>query len=268
MAKPGPIDRWAIALLAQFPTIGVLIVLAFGRQAAPPATQSGWSSVAQSIAATTFALSLGAIWMGASLAIRGAAINRFCFRRGGSAEAISLVSLGLNVLILTTICIAQCAVLLAIVRSGCKLHGPWLAMFGVLVLASAVGLSLGLFVSRAVPRVTWATSVLVFAVLLMIAGGGCIWPLPGMNSAAEIATAVVPSRWAFEGLLLLEAEAPTTSQSSAPSTPSVPADIAEPYFPAKTERMGPEADALALATMLIGLASLAAIISPKSKPDP
>ncbi len=43
-------------------------------------------------------------------------------------------------------CVAQCAVLLAIVYWGSGLSGPWLSMFGVLFLASAVGLALGLVV--------------------------------------------------------------------------------------------------------------------------
>ncbi len=63
-----------------------------------------------------------------------------------------------------------------------------------------------------------------------------------------------PSRWAFEGLLLLE------SQETANL------DLAETYFPADSQRMGLRADTMALVFMLIGLAGAAAFISVSAKP--
>ena len=52
-------NRWILASLAQAPIFAVLIVLIFGQRAAATITVSSWSSVAQGIAATTFALALG-----------------------------------------------------------------------------------------------------------------------------------------------------------------------------------------------------------------
>ena len=44
-------------------------------------------------------------------------------------------------------------------------------------------------------------------------------------------------------------------------------DVAEEFFPAVSDRMGVKADALALVTMLIGLAGAVVFISVSSKPD-
>ena len=70
----------------------------------------------------------------------------------------------------------------------------------------------------------------------------------------------MPSRWAFEGLLLLEGE------RHAP--PAAAADLAEQYFRAGSERMGPKADAMALGFMLIGLAAAVAYLSAVERPSP
>jgi hypothetical protein len=81
---------------------------------------------------------------------------------------------------------------------------------------------------------------------------------------ARTVAAALPSRWAFEGLLLLEADG-----RPAPAPAVLPApvdDLAEPYFPAETERMGVEADATALGATAVGLAAAAALIATGSRP--
>ncbi len=71
MARPssGPaaLTPWTILLLAQAPVIAILILLFSGRQAAA----ASWPAVAQSVASTTFALALAAVWLGGSLAVWG-----------------------------------------------------------------------------------------------------------------------------------------------------------------------------------------------------
>ena len=138
----------------------------------------------------------------------------------------------------------ESALLLAVVYWGCELRGSWPAMWGILVIASVVGLFLGLLVT-ALSR-TWTTAALVLALsfLPMIALGGPFLRIPRMNPAVRLAAAAMPSRWAFEGLLVLEADASPTIQLSDDDEQPLPIDVAEPYFPAKTERMGPCAAAL------------------------
>jgi hypothetical protein len=97
--------------------------------------------------------------------------------------------------------------------------------------------------------------------------GGRLRPVPELGLPLRLAAGAMPSRWAFEGLLLMEADAVSTAPVSA-DLADVPADVAEPYFPAARERMGAMADALALGFMVIGLAATAAFILGPSRPPP
>jgi pSer/pThr/pTyr-binding forkhead associated (FHA) protein len=244
--------RWLLAWLGQAPVFAVLILLIFGRQAGA----ASWESAGKAIAATTFALSLAAIWSGCSLAVAEVAAGPSPARNGK------------RLAILAALCAVACALLLAIVHWGSKLKGPSLAMWGVLVLTSLVGLFLGLAVSTLVRSWAATAAVLLIGFAAMIALGGWIFPLPKMSLPVQLAAGAMPSRWAFEGLLLLE-----TAQHSAPVTepetdPTPNQDLAEGFFPVGSERMGVTADAMALGSMLIGLAALTAFISGLSRPDP
>jgi pSer/pThr/pTyr-binding forkhead associated (FHA) protein len=257
-------DRGTLLLIAQAPILALLILLVFGRQAA---AASG-TSVAQGIASTTFALALAAVWLGGSLAAWAASARRMSNRREGSLEARLLASPVARLVVLGVLCMAECAVLLAIVYWGSGLRGSWLAMFGVLLLDSAVGLSFGLAVFALSRTPATAYVVLMLSFLPMIALGGWIWPLTVLSPAVRPVAAAMPSRWAFEGLLLLESH-----RRPPPGEPAGPerhrdSDLAEGFFPVDSERMGPKADAMALGFMLIGLAAAAAFISRSSKPSP
>ena len=210
------------------------------------------------IAATTFALALAAIWLGCSLAVVAVAartITQLDRRSIGSPFSASL-------------CPVACAVLLA----G-RLLGEWAER----ALAGDVGRAGDDFARGFLPRLgdlgsvrNWAAAaaVLLICFMAMIALGGWIWPLPQMSLPAQLLAEAMPSRWAFEGLFLLE-----TDQHRAPLTPRETGpvhnhDLVEEFFPADSERMGVTADAMALGSMLIGLAALAMFISGRSRPDP
>jgi len=265
-SAPSLVNGWTIALLAQSPIIAILIALLVGRRAAAPITETPWASVNAAVVAMTFALSLGAIWLGGSVAVWSAASRRSSAHREGSVMAVLRVSARL--LVLVALCIAQCAVLLAIVHWASGVRGPWLAMLGVLVLASAVALLFGLVVSRLIRTPRIVALVLLLSFVPIIALGGWVWPLPKLNQAVRMAALAVPSRWAFEALLLLEPQQYSLPMITQKSEPDREHDLAEDYFPADSERMGPMADEMALASMLIGLASLATFISAKAKPVP
>ena len=134
----------------------------------------------------------------------------------------------------------DCALVLAIVYWGSGLRGPWLAMWGVMVMASAVGSVLGLVVdgfSRTwIVRPRWSC----YFVSPMIVLGGWLWPVAGSRPPIRLAASAMPSRWAFEDLLLLEVGLanPQCRRSWRIATPTE-IDIAESYFPADSERMGP-----------------------------
>jgi hypothetical protein len=71
----------------------------------------------------------------------------------------------------------------------------------------------------------------------------------------------MPSRWAFEGLMLLESEGRAVPVDPRANDDDRAEDLAEGFFPTDTERMGPKADAMALGFMLVGLAGAAAFLS-------
>ncbi len=243
---PGFDRRWAILLLIQAPVLAILIVLTLGQQAV--------AAVAQGVAATTFALGLAAIWLGGSLAV-WASVNG---RREDTIEARSLASPGARIMTLLALCVLQCAVLLTIVHWGSGLKGDWLAMFGVMLLGSGVGLSFGLVVF-ALSRSPVATAgVLLLSLLPMIALGGWIRPLRNLSPAVRPMAEAMPSRWVFEGLLLLETDRHTSPEELEPNPDR---DPSEDVFPSESERMGVTADAMALGLMLIGLTAVTAFVS-------
>jgi hypothetical protein len=251
-------NRWLLAAAAQAPIFAALIVLLAGRQAAGAAS---WASAGEAIASTSFALALAAIWLGCSAAVADHAAGRLPGPAAGVEPAQFFTSLGSRLAARVVVCAVGCALLLAIVYLGSGLKGPWLVMWGLLVLASVVGLLFGLVVLSLNRSWTIAAAVLLVCFVPMIALGGCFLRLTGMSPPIAALAAAMPSRWAFEGLLLLESPhhpAPMTAEASKPEQNR---DIAEDYFPTSTERMGPKADAMALGSMLIGMAALAAFIA-------
>jgi hypothetical protein len=183
-------------------------------------------------------------------------------RRGGRVARLIT-----GVAVLPPLCLLETALALAIVRSGMGLKGPAPAMLQLLGLATAVGLFLGLAVGALLPRPLSALALGLLVPIWFL--GGQRQPLAAMDANSRIAAQFLPARWAFEGLLLLEADRespsvpaePTASASPTPSAAGLRHDLAEGYFPAETERMGVRAATLALAAMLAGLAGLAAFIS-------
>ena len=123
---------WLLAWLAQAPVFAVLIVLFSGRQVGAV----DWETAGYAIAATTFALALAAIWLGGSLAVAAVAAR-------GSPLAVDN-----RLAILSSLCPIACAILLAGVYWGSGLKGPWLAMWGMLVMTSLVGFFLALAISN------------------------------------------------------------------------------------------------------------------------
>jgi pSer/pThr/pTyr-binding forkhead associated (FHA) protein len=255
-------------LLAQAPVFAVLIIAMFGRNSAAPITAATSASVGQTVASTTFALALAAVCLGGSLAVGELAVGRSPGRPADVDPAKFFAALSNRLVVLASLSAAGSGLMLTIVYLGSGLAGPWVAMCVVAVVASLVGLFLGLFVSALVPNWTTAAGVLLACLVPMIVLGGRIWPLPRMFPPVRQVAQFMPTRWAFEGMLLLE-----TAQRSAPAladgTGTADAhDLAEDFFPANSVRMGSRADAMALATMLIELAGLAVFSWGLSRPSP
>jgi len=238
-----------VALLVQAPLAAILIA-GFGETNSP--------------APILFWLGLAAISFGLADAVLGNLLDPTRLRAGLSREGAPALSLRL--LMLVALCALQCLLAWVVVASMAALKAPGLAVLVLLVLASAVGLALGLLIVVLFLRPTLAWAVLPVVVLLMWLFGGQWRPLHRMPAVAGVISSFLPSRWAFEGLALLEADQRQAAANTGGPDPAIDHDLAEEFFPAKTDRMGVRADVMALGAMFIGLAAAVAFISASSKP--
>jgi hypothetical protein len=245
-------------LLAQAPVIATLLVMVFGEKTSAEMNAENWQSSAQATSITVFLLSLSSIWFGCSNAVREIVGEWPIYVRERMVNLRIPWYMAAKFTVLGGLCVVQCLILLGVVHWGNGLHGPWLPMFGLLVLSSAVGLALGLAVSAIVKTSEVAIALLPLLLLPMVILGGILQPQKDMKSPARWCSNAMPSRWSFEGLLLLESTErpkspkpimPVANARQAPPKPIV--DIAEAYFPKKTDRMGLIACVFALGTMLV-----------------
>jgi pSer/pThr/pTyr-binding forkhead associated (FHA) protein len=247
----GPEDLAIPAVLVvQAPILAALVLLAHSR--------AGENSVA----ASSFALGLAAIWCGVADAILGTMAGRMRSPRGSVVGPTAPADVARNYAVPVALGLIQCALLLGIVHLGARLNGPWLPMYGLLVLAASVGIALGVIVSTVTRSPKKSLAIMVLAMLPMATLGGAVRPFGRMSAIEKYASSVTPSRWAFEGLLLLEVESrpvdrpADASATPTATTPSPARDRAEDYFPSETERMGVRAAAMALVALLLGLVGL------------
>lgn len=209
-ARSGGRAWWMAALLGQTVVLGVAIVLLGGR----------------SIVTILGALGLAASWFGLATALSSVWFDPD--RPGGPAADAGRWAVP------SAWCLVQCAIAWLIASVGTGLHGPVAQSIGLLLLASWVGLALGALIaaicSRPIPSATAALMLFVLMAAL---------------ARAEIVADITPSRWAFEGLLLLE----------------IGPDAGKPDLASDSGRMGLRACTLALGLMVVGLAASAAFIA-------
>lgn len=262
-------DAWNSAiLLAQAPIIAALIVLVFGneaRETIPPNDFAGWSTAANAVSITIFDLVLAAIWFGCSNSAREFVAERAIYQRERMVNLRITSYVASKFAVLGAFCCLQCAVLLCVVSWGSGLKGPWLPMFGVLLLASEVGLAVGLVVSALARTSEVAVALVPLMILPMLILGGAMQPIHKMNAVMKPVSFIMPSRLAFEGLLVLEAGSRPNYEPPRSLIPALPGsghqepkqrgqrreDMAEGWFPAETERIGVGACVLALGGMFV-----------------
>jgi len=230
-----------VALLAQAPLAALLIVGLVGTNSPAP---------------ILFWLGLAAIWFGLSTGLFGHAVNALLERIEwtGSARFVTLL------LALAALCAAQCVLVWLVASNMAGLKASTLPALSFLFLAALVGLAMGLVILVLAPRPAIAWSIAVLLLLLFSFLGGFRPTLQDQPVWLRPIAGLLPSRWAFEGLVLLEAVEPEIQTAGSDWQPEKP-DMAELYFPAATHRMGTSADALALVLMLIGLSAAAIFLS-------
>ncbi len=260
-------------LMAQAPIIAVLVVLVFSGQTTEDVTPENWHLVANATSITVFLLALAALWFGCSNSAREIVGEWAIYHRERMVNLKIPSFVGSKCLVLGGVCFIQCAVLLSIVHWGTGLQGPWLAMFIMLLLTSLVGLGIGLTISSLARTSEVAIGLLPLILLPMVILAGILQPVHKMSAPVRLLAQVLPSRWAFEGLLLLEVEdRPTWTPPVMPAPPSAKKsvateaesaqeqDMAEHYFPQADERMGTRASGMVLFAMLIGLVAAIHVI--------
>jgi ABC-type multidrug transport system ATPase subunit len=251
-------------LVAQAPVIGVLILLVFGDtlSRAPAAVMplAEWSDYARVLATTLFLLAATAIWFGCSNAAREIVAEWSIYQRE------RMVNLGIPSYVLAKLAVLgalsamQCVVLLGLVYAGGSLKGFLPGMLMVLLLASFVGLGIGLVVSALARSSEVAIATVPLILLPMVILAGSLQPVYKMSGGVRALSALIASRWAFEGLLLREVESRPPSvpdvglQASAPDSTSSSSrgpDFAEDFFPRDRRRtVWPDRPLVALTLML------------------
>jgi len=240
-------------LLAQAPIIAILIAMVFGTESSREMTQETWPEVAVASSTTVFLLSLAALWFGCSNSIREIVAEWAIYHRERMVNLRIPPYIGSKFAVLGGLCVVQCLILLTIVHWGSGLQGPWLGMLVVLVLVSLVGLSIGLMISSLVRTSEVAIAVLPLILLPMVILGGVLQPLDKMSTPMRLVANTMPSRWAFESMLLMESENRELYQPPAyPGTES-PAkrDMAEKLFPEDSNRTSVTTGVFALTAMLL-----------------
>jgi ABC-type multidrug transport system ATPase subunit len=270
-------DTWnSTILMAQAPIIAILIVLVFSNQGGQKVTDvKSWQEVAGSLGAPLFLLVLAALWFGCSNAVREIVGEWAVYRRERMVNLQIPSYVASKFTVLSGLCLVQCLVLLTIAYWGCGLQGPWLGMFLLLFLVSLVGVAMGLMVSALARTSEVAIALVPLLLLPKVILGGVMMPVHKMPGFPWVISHVMASRWAYEGLLVLEGESrprrppltgpapPEKAAADRGSTPKdgkadQPIDMAENYFPKAKHRSTIGLCALAMLLMLLVL--IAAIL--------
>lgn len=199
-------DGWGTAVLfLQAPIVGLLIAAVFSKVVRSTPTPDTWPKIGVNMATTLFVTALAAIWFGCSSMAREIVTEWPIYRR----ERMVGLSIGAYVLskmtVLLGIAAIQCLLLLAIVAPACRIDSPWLWVFTMLYAAALAGGALGLLISATLRTTEAASGILPVLLLPMIVLGGILVPLADLPALTQPLAAAMPSRWAFEGLVVPEA---------------------------------------------------------------
>ena len=135
--------------------------------------------------------------------------------------------------------------LLAVVYWASGLKGPWLPMWCVMAIASAVCVVLGLLFSIAIRSWQIVAVAAVASFVLMTVLGGWFWSLPRSGPPVTWAMSAHAHPLGVRGTATTRGTL-SSLPANAPGAAADDHDSAEDYFPAESLRMGPGADLTAL----------------------
>ena len=231
-------DRWNTAVLfLQAPLVGLLIAAVFSKVLRAAPTGESWPHAGVSMATMMFVTALAAIWFGCSATAREIVAEWPIYRRERMVGLSILAYLGSKTALLLGIAAVQAALLLGIVAWACGVQSPWWHLALVLYAAGLAGGALGLVVSATLRTTESATAILPVLLMPMIVLGGVLVPLSDLPKITQPLAAAMPSRWAFEGMVVPEAiarpriklpHAPAPQPQPTAPAPSVPDASAPP----------------------------------------
>jgi ABC-type multidrug transport system ATPase subunit len=154
-----------------------------------------------------FLLAVAAIWFGTSNAAREIVSEQAIYKRERMVN-LSVVNYVLSKFtLLTGLCIVQCTVLLGIASIALGLGNgnpvAFLEMLGYMILTSMSAVASGLLISTLVVSSEAAMALTPIVLIPQVVLGGRMVPMTN-KSWLEGLMALMPSRWAFEGLLSCE----------------------------------------------------------------
>jgi len=200
-------DGWGtLVLFAQAPLVGLLIAAVFSRVVRSAPTAETWPKVGVNMATTLFVTALAAIWFGCSSMAREIVTEWPIYRRERMVGLSIAAYVASKVTVLLCITALQCLLLVAIVAPACRIDSPWLEVFLTLYAAALAGGALGLLISATLKTTEAASGILPVLLLPMIVLGGILVPLSDLPALTQPLAAAMPSRWAFEGLVVPEAD--------------------------------------------------------------
>ncbi len=151
-----------------------------------------------------FFLTVGALWFGVSNAAREIVSEIAIYRRERMVNLSIFNYMFSKFILLTLLCVVQCAVLLGIVYTVLHLgNNTWdafLPMFGTMILSSMCAIALGLLISAAVTSSEAAMGLTPIALIPQVVLGGLLVPMSN-KSWLKYIMAMMPSRWSFEGVM-------------------------------------------------------------------
>lgn len=154
-----------------------------------------------------FFLVVAAIWFGTSNAAREIVSEQAIYRRERMVNLSIVNYLMSKFVLLSVFCVVQCTVLLLIVYPIVGLGDADLSgfplMLGVLLLTAMSAVAVGLLLSTIVTSGEAAVALTPIVLIPQVVLGGRLVPMTS-KSWFEPVMAIVPARWAFEGVIAIE----------------------------------------------------------------
>jgi len=224
-------DTWGSAiLLAQAPVVALLVVLVFGKQASSREVQD--YVLAKPL--TIFLTGLAALWFGCSNSVREIVGEWAIFRRERMVGLQLWPYLLSKLTILGGLCVVQCLVLLVLIPPCCHWQGSLSAMYAFTLTAALAGLAIGLCMSALARTSEMAVALLPLVLIPMVVLGGAMLPIHKMHDLMQAVSRIMPTRWAYEGMVVLEADAMERDKDASGQNTAAamrPPDIAQRHFP-------------------------------------